>query len=222
MRQVVTYLRVSTDRQGKSGLGIEAQREAVSHFIAAEGLELLGEFVEVETGKGSDALDRRPVLREALAVARKAKAAVVVAKLDRLSRDVSFIAGLMAQRVPFIVAELGADADPFMIHIYAALAQKERAMIADRTRVALAAKKAQGARLGNPTNLAEAAAKGAAAGRAAADAFAANVLPVVRDLQAAGITTTRAIAAVLNARGVRTARGGDWHGSTVGNLLARV
>lgn len=221
MRQVVAYLRVSTDRQGKSGLGIEAQRDAVARFVAAEGLEVLGEFVEVETGKGSDALDRRPVLREALAMARKAKAAVVVAKLDRLSRDVSFIAGLMAQRVPFIVAELGADADPFMIHIYAALAQKERAMIADRTRVALAAKKAQGAKLGNPTNLAEAAAKGAAAGRAAADAFAANVLPVVRDLQAAGITTTRAIAAALNARGIRTARGGDWHGSTVGNLLLR-
>ncbi len=148
-------------------------------------------------------------------MACKAKAAVVVAKLDRLSRDVSFIAGLMAQRVPFVVAELGADADPFMIHIYAALAQKERAMIADRTRVALAAKKAEGAKLGNPTILAEASAKGAAAGRAAADAFAANVLPVVRDLQAAGITTTRAIAAALNARGIRTARGGDWHSSTV-------
>ncbi len=221
MQQVVIYLRVSTDRQGKSGLGIEAQREAVGRFVAAEGLEVLGEFVEVETGKGSDALDRRPMLRDALALARKSKAAVVVAKLDRLSRDVSFIAGLMAQRVPFIVAELGADADPFMIHIYAALAQKERAMIADRTRVALAAKKAHGAKLGNPTNLAEAQAKGAAAGKAAADAFAANVLPVVRQLQAAGVVTVRAIAEALNARGIRTARGGEWHGSTVTNLLAR-
>ncbi|OJY72336.1 MAG: resolvase [Rhodospirillales bacterium 70-18] len=221
MRQVVTYLRVSTDRQGKSGLGMEAQREAVARFVAAEGLEVLGEFVEVETGKGCDALDRRPTLREALALARKSKVPVVVAKLDRLSRDVSFIAGLMAQRVPFIVAELGADADPFMLHIYAALAQKERAMIADRTRVALAAKKAQGARLGNPTNLAEAQAMGAAAGKAAADAFAANVLPVVRHLQAAGVTTVRAIAEALNARGVRTARGGEWHGSTVRNLLLR-
>jgi DNA invertase Pin-like site-specific DNA recombinase len=221
MRQVVTYLRVSTDRQGKSGLGMEAQREAVARFVAAEGLEVLAEFVEVETGKGCDALDRRTTLREALALARKAKVPVVVAKLDRLSRDVSFIAGLMAQRVPFIVAELGADADPFMLHIYAALAQKERAMISDRTRVALAAKKAQGARLGNPTNLAEAQVMGAAAGKAAADAFAANVLPLVRDLQAAGVVTVRAIAEVLNARGIRTARGGDWHGSTVRNLLAR-
>lgn len=221
MQQVVTYIRVSTDRQGKSGLGIEAQREAVARFIAAEGLEVLGDFVEVETGKGADALDRRPKLRDALAMARKAKAAVVVAKLDRLSRDVSFIAGLMAQRVPFIVAELGSDADPFMLHIYAALAQKERAMIADRTRVALAAKKAQGAKLGNPTNLAEAQAKGAAAGKAAADAFAANVLPVVRQLQAAGVVTVRGIAEALNARGIRTARGGEWHGSTVRNLLGR-
>ena len=221
MQQVVTYLRVSTDRQGKSGLGIEAQREAVARFIAAEGLEVLGEFVEVETGKGSDAIDRRPKLRDALALARKSKAAVVVAKLDRLSRDVSFIAGLMAQRVPFIVAELGADADPFMLHIYAALAQKERAMIADRTRVALAAKKAQGAKLGNRTNLPEAQAKSAAAGKTAADAFAANVLPVVRQLQAAGMVTVRAIAEALNARGIRTARGGEWHGSTVTNLLAR-
>ena len=126
MRSVIAYLRVSTSRQGKSGLGIDAQRAAIARFVEAEGLELLGEHVEVETGKGSDALDRRPVLRETMTQARKAKASVVVAKLDRLSRDVAFISGLMAQRVPFIVTELGADADPFMIHIYAALAQKER------------------------------------------------------------------------------------------------
>ena len=145
----------------------------------------------------------------------------MVAKLDRLSRDVSFIAGLMAQRVAFIVAELGADADPFMIHIYAALAQKERAMIADRTRVALAAKKAQGAALGNRTNLPEAQAKGVAAIKGAADDFAANVLPVVRQLQAAGVVTVRALAEALNARGIRTARGGEWHGSRCGTVRAR-
>ncbi len=124
MRQVVSYLRVSTDKQGKSGLGIEAQREAIARFMTTEGMEVIGEYVEVETGKGCDALDRRPQLAAALAAARKAKAAVVVAKLDRLSRDVHFISGLMAQRVPFIVAELGAEADPFMLHIYAALAEK--------------------------------------------------------------------------------------------------
>jgi DNA invertase Pin-like site-specific DNA recombinase len=127
----------------------------------------------------------------------------------------------MAQRVPFIVAELGAGADPFMLHVYAALAEKERAMIADRTRVALAQRKAQGVTLGNRTNLPEAAAKGASANRAAADAFAANVLPVVRQIEASGITTLRGIAEALNARGIRTARGGDWHQSTVRNLVTR-
>jgi DNA invertase Pin-like site-specific DNA recombinase len=221
MRSVIAYLRVSTDKQGKSGLGIDAQREAITRFVAAEGLDLIAEHVEVETGKGADALDRRPVLRDALARARKAKAAVVVAKLDRLSRDVAFVAGLMAHRVPFIVAELGADVDPFVLHMFAALAQKERAMIAERTRAALAQKKAQGAMLGNRTNLTEAQAMGAAASRQVAEAFAANVLPVVRELQAAGTTTTRAIAEALNARGIRTARGGEWHHSTVRNLLAR-
>jgi DNA invertase Pin-like site-specific DNA recombinase len=221
MRSVVSYIRVSTGKQGKSGLGIDAQRQAVARFAASEGLEVLEEFVEVETGKGADALSRRPKLAEALAKARKSKVPVVVAKLCRLSRDVAFISGLMDRRVPFIVAELGADADPFMLHLYAALAEKERALIADRTRAALAQKKAQGAVLGNRTNLKVAQAKGVAANREAADAFASNVLPIVRQIQAAGATTYRAIAQALNDRGVRTARGGDWHDSTVRNLLAR-
>jgi len=221
MRQAISYLRVSTDKQSKSGLGIEAQREAVARFIAAEGLAPLAEFVEVETGKGADALDRRPQLAAALARARKAKASVVVAKLDRLSRDVHFISGLMSQRVPFIVAELGADADPFMLHIYAALAEKERALIAERTRAALARRKAQGMRLGNRTNLADASAKGAEANREAADAFAANVMPIIRQIEASGVKGHRAIAAALNARGVRTSRGGHWHATTVRNLITR-
>lgn len=221
MRQLISYLRVSTDKQGKSGLGLEAQRAAVAHFIEAEGRELLAEYVELETGKGSDALDRRPQLTAALAHARKVKAAVVIAKLDRLSRDVHFICGLMAQRVPFIVTELGADADPFMLHIYAALATKERNLIADRTRVALAQRKAQGVVLGNKTNLPEAGAKGASANRAAADVFAGNVLPIIRQIEASGVKGHRALAAALNARGIRTARGGDWHATTVRNLMVR-
>jgi DNA invertase Pin-like site-specific DNA recombinase len=143
---------------------------------------------------------------------------VVVAKVDRLSRDVHFISGLMNHRVPFIVAELGADADPFMLHLYAALAEKERALISARTKAALAAKKAAGAKLGNP-RAAEAAVKAHAANRAAADQFASNVLPVVREIQAAGITSLGGIATALDARGVRTARGGTWHSSTVRNLL---
>jgi DNA invertase Pin-like site-specific DNA recombinase len=221
MQQIVTYLRVSTDKQGKSGLGLEAQREAVARFAAGEGCEVVAEYLEIETGKGSDALDRRPQLAAALAHARKAKAAVVVAKLDRLSRDVHFISGLMAQRVPFIVAELGAGADPFMLHVYAALAEKERAMIADRTRVALAQRKAQGVTLGNRTNLPEAAAKGAIANKEAADAFAANVLPVVRQIEASGVKGYRNLAKALNTRGIRTARGGEWHATTVRNLVTR-
>jgi DNA invertase Pin-like site-specific DNA recombinase len=145
----------------------------------------------------------------------------VVAKLDRLSRDVHFISGLMAQKVPFIVAELGADADPFMLHIYAALAEKERALISERTRAALARAKDRGVALGNRTNLAEAAAKGSAATRQQADAFAANLMPLIRQLQASGIRTVRALAAELNARGVRTARGAMWHPTTAQNLLTR-
>src|SRR6266704_3583935 len=129
---VITYIRVSTSQQGRSGLGIEAQRQALRQFAKAEGLELIREFVEVETGKGSDAIDRRPQLKAALAAAKKQRCHVAVSKLDRLSRDVHFISGLMAHKVPFLVAELGPDVDPFMIHIYAALAEKERALISER------------------------------------------------------------------------------------------
>src|SRR5262249_7239481 len=114
---LVGYCRVSTSRQGRSGLGLEAQREAIERFAAAEQCKLVDVFVEVETGKGADAVERRPQLAAALAEARKRGCAVVVAKLDRLSRDVHFISGLMAQRVPFLVAELGADVDPFILHL---------------------------------------------------------------------------------------------------------
>jgi DNA invertase Pin-like site-specific DNA recombinase len=221
MTQAIAYYRVSTARQGRSGLGIEAQRAAVLRFAEAEGINLVGERTEVETGKGADALERRPELAAALAEARKAKCPVLVAKLDRLSRDVHFISGLMSHRVPFIVAELGVGADPFTLHLYAALAEKERALISARTRAALAVKKAQGVKLGNPRNMPEAAAKGRETQRSGADQFAANVLPIIEGIKAAGATSFDAIAKALNARGVRTARGGRWHSTTVRNLLAR-
>src|ERR1700733_6166070 len=112
MSPIVSYIRVSTGRQEKSGLGIEAQRAAIARFAAAEGLEVVSEFVEGETGKGSDALDRRPRLDEALTKAKRAKAPVVVAKLCRLSRDVAFISGLMSRRGPFLVAGVGGGARP--------------------------------------------------------------------------------------------------------------
>ena len=144
MPSAVTYTSVSTIKQGQSGLGLDAQDAAIAAFCTQHGLDVAGRYCEVETGKGHDALDRRPQLAAALAHARKPKAPVVVAKLDRLGRDVHFIAGLMANRVPFIVTELGIDTDPFMLHIYAALAQKERALISARTKAALKAAKARG------------------------------------------------------------------------------
>ena len=207
MQTVVAYYRVSTERQGRSGLGLDAQQERCAAFASQHGCQIAQAFTEVETGKGSDALDRRPQLAQALAVAKRLRCPVLVAKLDRLSRDVHFIAGLMAQRVPFLVAELGADVDPFMLHIYAALAEKERRMISERTRAALAVRKGQGARLGNRTNLAEAQALGTACTAAAARRFAENVAPIIQEVRASGIVSLRAVAAVLNARGVRTARG---------------
>src|SRR5918998_216583 len=179
----VAYYRVSTASQGRSGLGLDAQREAIARFAEAEGLERIGEHTEVETGKGADALERRPELAAALAAARKAKCPVIVAKLDRLSRDVAFIAGLMAQRVPFIVAELGPDADPFMLHIYAALAEKERRLISARTKAALAAAAGRGKGLGR--NWAE---RLAPAYKAQAVERAIELAPMLRELQAAGLS----------------------------------
>ena len=164
--QAVAYLRVSTDRQGRSGLGLEAQRDNIARFAAQEGIELIGEFVEVETGKGADALDRRPVLAEALAEAKKA-------------------------------------------------------IISARTKAALAIRKAQGMKLGNRTNLAEAQAKGGQVAKDSADAFAANVLPIIEQVKTSGITSYNAIAAVLNERGVKTARGGTWAAATVRNVMLR-
>jgi DNA invertase Pin-like site-specific DNA recombinase len=219
--KAIAYYRVSTARQGRSGLGIEAQRDAVTRFAAAEEFELIGEFIEVETGKGADALDRRPQLAAALATGRAERCPVIVAKLDRLSRDVAFVAGLMAEKVPFIVAELGRDADPFMLHLYAALAEKERRLISERTRAALAARKAQGARLGNLRNARQAAALGREVLTEGADAFAANVMPVIESLRASGVADLRGLASALNNRGIRTARGGRWHVSNVKNVIDR-
>ena len=220
-KPMVGYVRVSSSRQGRSGLGLEAQREALERFAAAEGFTLEQVFVEVETGKGADALNRRPQLAAALSNARKRRCPVAVAKLDRLSRDVAFISGLMAQRVPFLVAELGADVDSFVLHMYAALAEKERAMICARTRDALARAKARGVQLGGP-ELGRAREKAVETVRAMADRHAENVvLPVIRDLQRRGTKSLKAIADALNAKGVATPRGGQWHASSVRNALAR-
>jgi DNA invertase Pin-like site-specific DNA recombinase len=221
VQQAVAYYRVSTARQGRSGLGIDAQRATVGRFADVEGFRIAAEFVEAESGKGADALDRRPELAAALARGRVLKCMVLVAKLDRLSRDVAFVAGLMAQRVAFIVAELGIDADPFMLHLYAALAEKERRLIGERTKAALAERKGCGAKLGNPRNAREAAAIGRQSLIAEAGAFATNVMPIITSLSENGVRDLRGIAAALNDRGVRTARGGRWHVSNEKNVIGR-
>jgi DNA invertase Pin-like site-specific DNA recombinase len=222
-KQLIAYLRVSTKEQGRSGLGIEAQRAAVVRFAEVEGFGIAAEYVEVETGKGSDALERRPQLNAALVEARRhgKGTPIAVAKLDRLSRDVHFISGLMSHKTPFISAELGADADPFMLHLYAALAEKERALISTRTKAALQAAKARGVTLGNP-RFAEARAKTMAAKKAGAEAFAREVAPVIREAQRAGAATLQAIADALTARGIATPQGKRWQPQGVKNVMKRL
>jgi DNA invertase Pin-like site-specific DNA recombinase len=147
----VAYVRVSTQGQARSGLGLEAQRDAIAAFAKAEGFAITRTFEEHETGKGADAIDRRPQLAAAIKAARKLGGPVIVSKLDRLSRDVHFISGLMVHRVPFVVTEFGADVDPFVLYLFAALAQKERALISQRTKAGLAAAKRRGVKLGGWT-----------------------------------------------------------------------
>lgn len=236
MSKLVAYLRVSTVEQGKAGNGIEAQRQAIIAFAAANEFEIAGEFVEIETGKGSDALERRPKLAAALELAaaikrrEKTHAVVAVSKLDRLSRNVAFVSTLMTQagKVPFLVTELGADIDPFMLHIYAAVVEKERALIAERTKAALVTVAARVAvngqkkhpeikRLGNPYPAASQAKAHAASGKRA-DAFAANTRPILESL---GDISATAKAKALNERGFKTARGKEWTSMQVLRILSR-
>ena len=209
---IITYIRVSTADQGRSGLGLEAQREMIARFAASEGMEFAGEFIEVETGKGSDALKKRPMLAQALRKAKKIGAYIVVAKLDRLSRNVHFISGLMDKRVPFIVCTLGRNVDPFMLHIYAALAEKERALISERTKEALAAAKKRGVQLGNP-NVGKMVTKATAA----RDAILKPILQEIWDMP------LRDIAAELTSRNIPTPRGGSiWNQVTVMRAMKRL
>ncbi|HWS08654.1 MAG TPA: recombinase family protein, partial [Xanthobacteraceae bacterium] len=192
-----------------SGLGLETQRDAIARFAEAERCDVAVTFTEVETGKGADALERRPQLAAALKVARRLKCPIVVSKLDRLSRDVHFISALMAQRVPFIVTELGADTDPFMLHIYAAPAEKERRMTG---RAGLAAAKKRGVKLGDLN------AKGIAEQQAARER-AEQLRPLFAEL--AGLSARKA-AEELNRRSVATAAGGKWHAATVLRVRKRL
>ena len=219
MFPIVAYYRVSTAEQGKSGLGLEAQRRAVASFAQAEGFTIISEFTEVETGKGADALDRRPELKAALNAAKKAKCEVVVAKLDRLSRDVAFISGLMSQKVSFLVCALGRNVDPFTLHIYAALAEQERRMISQRTKAGLEVAKANGKKLGNPMLKAKPGVTLAENNRALAaerdEALRATLTPMVG-------MPSRAIASWLNDQGIKPPRGGAWSYQTVLRIMSRL
>jgi DNA invertase Pin-like site-specific DNA recombinase len=215
----VTYLRVSTERQGQSGLGLEAQRAAVAAYVIGRGT-VAAEFVEVESGKRSD----RPELARALAEAKRQGAVLLIAKLDRLARNVAFIANLLEAGVEVTAADMPA-ANRFMLHVMSAVAEQEGKAISERTKAALAAARARGVKLGwsipsRCKEQARAARKGVAARVAKADTHAANVLPVIADMQNGG-ASLRQIAATLNERGVKTARGGQWQATTVKNIIAR-
>jgi DNA invertase Pin-like site-specific DNA recombinase len=209
----VAYLRVSTAKQGAKGLGIEAQRATVEAFARQEGATIAAEYVEVETGKGHDALDRRPQLAAALAHARRLKAPAVVAKLCRLGRDVHFISGLMANRVPFLVAEMGPNVDPFMLHIYASLAEKERALI--RTKAALAAAKRGGRKLGTAGSV-ETAARARAARSEQATKANATTRAVIAEIQRTGAGTLKAIAQELKLAACARSQGKSGQDRTAG------
>jgi DNA invertase Pin-like site-specific DNA recombinase len=214
MKKAIIYRRVSTSEQGKSGLGLEGQLAMLERFCAAEGFEVVGGFVDVASGKL--AVEDRVGLAAALDAARRQGCPVIVAKLDRLSRDVAFISGLMARRVPFIVTELGADVDPFVLHLYASLAEKERRLISERTRVALAVKKASGVVLGNRTNLSDAQVKGREARELASVEFSKKMMGHLGNLREG--MSLNAIAAHLNQMGVPTIRGGKWTAKAVSRV----
>jgi DNA invertase Pin-like site-specific DNA recombinase len=218
----ISYLRVSTERQGRNGLGIEAQRQAVKDFLDGGRWELIAEHVEVETGKSDD----RPELKKALHLAKVTGATLIIARLDRLSRNLAFIANLQDGNAKFVCADMP-EANELTIHLFAAIAQHERKLISQRTKAALAAAKARGKKLGNPNGAAplRRAEKGNVAAvqaiRTTADRHAQDVLPIIEAIRGQGVTSLNGIAAELNRRDILTARGGKWHATTVWNLLAR-
>jgi DNA invertase Pin-like site-specific DNA recombinase len=214
MVNFISYIRVSTERQGRSGLGLEAQRDTVAHHIKITGGTLLEEFLEVETGKGSNALARRPQLRAALDAAKRAKAVLIIAKLDRLARNVAFIATLMDSKVEFIAAD-NPHATRLTLHILAAVAEHEREMISQRTKAALQAAKARGTRLGVYSDVLSVQNKADAVLRLT------EIGPVLLTLRKGGLST-RKIAAQLNLDGVASPGGGLWHRTSVQRALGRL
>jgi DNA invertase Pin-like site-specific DNA recombinase len=218
----VAYYRVSTAKQGRSGLGLEAQQEAVRSYLNGGSWQLVAEVVEVESGKRND----RPKLAEALRLCRLHGATLIIAKLDRLARNVAFISNLMESGVEFTAVDFP-QANRLTVHILAAVAEHEAKAISTRTKDALAAAKARGKRLGEGRgNLPAVAKKGAKASVAAriakANNRASDLLPIIEELKAAGAVSLRQIAAGLNEKGIRTARGGEWSAVQVQRVLERV
>jgi DNA invertase Pin-like site-specific DNA recombinase len=222
--KAVAYYRVSTAAQGRSGLGLEAQQHAVESLCASRGWEIIAPpFTEVESGKRAD----RPELIKALHRAKVTGATLVVAKLDRLSRNVAFLAALQESGVKFIAADMP-EANELTVHIMAAVAQAERKAISRRTKEALQAAKARGQRLGNPNGAAalRRAQRGNTASleviKSAATDRAERLRSVIDDMRSRGIASLGGLAAALNEAGIVTARGGQWHASSVRNLLKRI
>ena len=221
-QRLVAYERVSTARQGQSGLGLEAQRRQIAEFAASRGAEVLARFTEVESGRKAD----RPELAKALHHAKVTGATLVIAKLDRLSRNAAFLLALRDSGVKFVAVDMP-EANDLTVGIMALVAEAEREAISRRTKEALASAKARGVKLGNPNGAASLrrAGKGGAALRAVvaanADQFARDLAPVIADIRTAGHMSLRAMAAELTARGIRTRRGGQWSVGNMKELLAR-
>ena len=217
----ISYLRVSTGKQGKSGLGIEAQRAAVADFLNGGPWKLVKEYVEVESGKRAD----RPKLAEAISACKAYGAKLVIAKLDRLSRDAHFLLGLEKAGIDFVAADMP-NANRLTVGIMAVVAEEERRMISARTKAALAAAKRRGVKLGGDRGVVpsrKARRLAIEAVQARADAKAANLAPVLAELQQAGKTSLRAMAAALNEQGIPTSSGaGQWSASQVSRVLERL
>jgi DNA invertase Pin-like site-specific DNA recombinase len=212
--EAVTYLRVSTDKQGKSGLGLEAQRKAVLDYVASAGLTLVEEFVEIETGKGANALEKRPKLMAALAMAKKRKARLVFAKLDRISRNVHFISGLMEKRIDFVVADMP-NASELQLNIYASVAQEEVRAISKRTKEALQAAKDRGQVLGKHGAVLAVQRKAEAMERVE------PLRPTLLEMKERGLSMRKMIAE-LNDKGIASPAGGQWHLANLDRALRRI
>lgn len=213
----VAYYRVSTARQGQSGLGLDAQRKAVVDYLNGGQWSLVEEYVEVESASGKK---NRPQLEAAIAACKKHKATLVVAKLDRLYRNVRFVSQLMEDHIDFVCCDMP-EANKLTIHILAAVAEHERDVISQRTKAALDALKRRGVKLGSPSPTIGSR-QGNKSKQKIADDYARNVQPIIKDIQDSGATTLREIARALQKRGVKTPRGGDaWHPSQVSNVMGR-